>query len=392
MVLPLSQLVQQLNHKKAEFLSYDTALAQVRQAYQQALKTWQQQTIPDITAAMDPQITDWGARPIEPWHQGWRIPLGVQWPHRQAAREWAMTQLMDVTTVAVDGSQIVPSEELLLPVGVVQAGWFLNPHRGDRPYAKEIVLELITPAELRQAEEQLRQPQIYRFQERYIHLRRFELELKTLRQRMAEVTAPAFLLFDGSFVATFAESYAPEWQARYVAALRQILEASSQQRIPVVAYIDSSQARDLVTLLGHLAHLEPSPYLSDAQLLNSVLTQWGDRSPLFICDRGGILKEYGDWARGIGFCYLKAHQGYPVRLELPLWIYEAGLLDQVIRWLCGELISGQGYPYALEAADQLAVLQGSDRQAFLKQLQVWAESVGMELRFSRKWVSKQQRR
>lgn len=64
----------------------------------------------------------------------------------------------------------------------------------------------------------------------------------------------------------------------------------------------------------------------------------------------------------------------------------------MIRWLCGELITGQGYPYALEAADQLAVLQGSDRQAFLKQLQVWAEGVGMELRFSRKWVSKQQRR
>ncbi|WKT81595.1 DNA double-strand break repair nuclease NurA [Thermosynechococcus sp. PP45] len=392
MVLPLFQLVQQLNHKKAEFLSYDTALAQVRQAYQQALKTWQQQTIADITAAIDPQIPDWGARPIEPWHQGWRIPLGVQWPHRQAAREWAMTQLMDVTTVAVDGSQIVPSEELFLPVGVVQAGWFLNPHRRDRPYAKEIVLELITPAELRQAEEQLRQPQIYRFHERYIHLRRFELELKTLQERMAEVTAPALLLFDGSFVATFAESYAPEWQRRYVAALCQTLAASRQHQIPLVAYIDSSQARDLVTLLGHLEQLAPSPHLSDAQLLSTVLTQWGDRSPVFICDRGGILENYGAWVKGIGFCYLKAHQGYPVRLELPLWLYEAGLLDQVIRWLCGELITGQGYPYALEAADQLAVLQGSDRQAFLKQLQVWAEGVGMELRFSRKWVSKQQRR
>ncbi|WP_299044522.1 DNA double-strand break repair nuclease NurA [uncultured Thermosynechococcus sp.] len=392
MVLPLSQLVQQLNHKKADFLNYDTALAQVRQDYQQALGTWQQKTLPDITAAMDPQITDWGACPIEPWPQGWRIPLGVEWPHRQAAREWARTQLMDVTTVAVDGSQILPSEELSLPVAVVQAGWFLNPHRGNGSYAKEIALELITPAELRQAEEQLRQPQIYRFHERYVHLRRFELELKTLQERMAEVAAPALLLFDGSFVATFAESYAPEWQARYVAALCQTLETSLKRRIPLVAYIDSSQARDLVTLLGHLANLPPSPHLSDAQLLNTVLTQWGDRSPVFVCDRGGILGSYGSWAKGIGFCYLKAHHGYPVRLELPLWIYEAGLLDPVIRWLCGELITGQGYPYALEAADQLAVLQGSDRQAFLKQLQVWAESVGMELHFSRKWVSKQQRR
>lgn len=392
MVLPLSQLVQQLNDKKDEFLRYDTAFAEVRQAYQEALGRWQQQTIPKVTAAIDPQITHWGARPIEPWNQGWCIPLGVQWPHRQAAQGWAMAQLMEVTTVAVDGSQMVPSEELFLPVGVVQAGWFLNHHRRDRPYAKEIALELITPAELRQAETELAQPQTYRLHERYIHLRRFELELKTLRERMAEVTAPALLLFDGSFVATFAESYTPQWQGRYVAALCQTLEASWEQRIPLLAYIDSSQARDLVTLLGHLDRLPPSPHLCDAQLLNTVLTQWGDRSPLFICDRGGILENYGAWTRGIGFCYLKAHQGYPVRVELPLWIYEAGLLEVVIRWLCGELITGQGYPYALEVADQVAVLQGSDRQAFLKQLQVWAEGVGIELRFSRKWVSKQQRR
>lgn len=81
-----------------------------------------------------------------------------------------------------------------------------------------------------------------------------------------------------------------------------------------------------------------------------------------------------------------------MHLELPLWIYEAGLLDQVICWLGSELITGQGYPYTLAAMDQLAVLQGSDRQALLKQLQVWAEGVGMELRYSRKWVNKQQRR
>ncbi|WP_297756843.1 DNA double-strand break repair nuclease NurA [Thermosynechococcus sp.] len=311
------------------------------------------------------------------------------------ALDWAKAQLLNVTVVGVDGSQIVPTEEIHLPVGVVQAGWFLNPHSPDSydvNYVKDVVLELITPAELQQAEQRLRQPQTYRFQERYIHLRRFQLELKTLQQRMAEVKGSALLLFDGSFVATFAESYAPEWQSEYVNAVCKTLSASKECSIPVVAYIDQSKARDVVTLLAHLQRLEPNPYLSDAQLFNSVLTEWGDRSPLFICDRGGILESYGHWAHGIGFCYLKAHQGYPVRLEFPLWIYDAGLLPSVISWVCGELITGQGYPYALETADQVAVLQGSDRQAFLKQLQVWAEDTGIKLHFNRKWVSKQQRR
>ena len=58
----------------------------------------------------------------------------------------------------------------------------------------------------------------------------------------------------------------------------------------------------------------------------------------------------------------------------------------------GEVIIGSGYPYVIETADQTAVLQSSDRQMFLRILQDWAEQENLNLRLSRKMVSKVRRR
>jgi hypothetical protein len=64
----------------------------------------------------------------------------------------------------------------------------------------------------------------------------------------------------------------------------------------------------------------------------------------------------------------------------------------VIDWVKAEVIVGGGYPYAIETADQTAVLQTSDRQMFYQILQDWAEQTELRLRFSRKMVSKVRRR
>lgn len=400
MVLPLAQLVSQLNAKKSDFLQYDSKLSQAWRTYQQALDHAQALSPTDLLDRVPTEVARCGARPLEPWQRQWRVPLGVSWPHRDAARSWAKEQLQGITTIAVDGSQILPTEEISTPVAVVQAGWFINPHCPDQPYSKDVHLELITPAELWQARHQYGQVQTHRFAERLTHLKRFQLELATLRQLIATWGVPhqTLALFDGSLVATFAESYDGHWQQQYVEAICTTLDYTQQKQVPLLAYIDQSQARDLVTLLRYTHRLEVTTQIPDAHLLNGLLCEWGDRSPFFICNRGSddgsaaILDTYGPWSQQIGFCYLKAHQGYPVRLELPIWIYKAGLLNSVIHWLCGELIAGQGYPYTLEAADQVAALQTSDRQIFLRQIQQWSEQVGIELRFSRKWVSKQFRR
>ena len=77
---------------------------------------------------------------------------------------------------------------------------------------------------------------------------------------------------------------------------------------------------------------------------------------------------------------------------MPLWMYEEGLVDRVMDWVRGEVIIGSGYPYVIETADQTAVLQAEDRQAFFRILQTWAEQEDLNLRFSRKMVSKVRRR
>ena len=67
-------------------------------------------------------------------------------------------------------------------------------------------------------------------------------------------------------------------------------------------------------------------------------------------------------------------------------------LERVIDWVRCEVIIGGGYPYVIETADQTAVLKMDDRQTFYRLLQEWAEEENLNLRLSRKMVSKVRRR
>jgi len=164
-----------------------------------------------------------------------------------------------------------------------------------------------------------------------------------------------------------------------------------------VGDIDTSHACDLVQMLRCLESVPETTTLQDPQLIGSKM-QWGDRTPLFLCDRPGdawgqgILAEYEEQATNIAFTYMKTNDNPPVRLEFPRWIYDAGLLEPVLDYVRGEVIIGAGYPYVIETADQVAVLQAEDRQLFFKLLQDWAEQSDITFRFSRKMVSKLLRR
>ena len=73
-------------------------------------------------------------------------------------------------------------------------------------------------------------------------------------------------------------------------------------------------------------------------------------------------------------------------------IYESGRSEQILNWVRAEVAIGGGYPYVIETADQVAVVQAKDRQAFYKLLQDWSDKEGLKLRMSRKMVSKARRR
>jgi len=390
MPLNLLQLRHALNQSRGDFHHVDHDYWQLYQAYERAFQEISHLSQAQLTLRLPPQ--PWiGAIPLETVTPGWIVPFPSQWQHREQGRAWAKLCLQGVTTVAVDGSQLLPSEDISIPLGLVQVAWFINPHQPGLDYAKQTRLEILTPLKL-QSDPHHRPP------DRLVHLRRFQMEVAQLIEDMtAHTQAPnRLLLFDGSLIATFAEPFDPQSRQDYVAALVELIQASETHRVPVIAYIDYSRARDLCTLLSRLCELPPTDTVFDCHLLSGLA--WGSRTPIFQAQRSssdgkpGILSEYGDAANKVAFCYLKAHSGLPVRLEFPSWLVASGQVETIINWVRGEIIAGQGYPYAIETADQAAVIQAPDRQAFLKIFQDWASEQQLNFRFSRKYISKAQRR
>ena len=70
---------------------------------------------PRSLAALLADVARPGAVPSEEWSESGSLvcPFPAQFEHHRAAREWAAEQLAGVTTVAVDGSEIKPTKDLM---------------------------------------------------------------------------------------------------------------------------------------------------------------------------------------------------------------------------------------------------------------------------------------
>ncbi|MEO1402214.1 MAG: DNA double-strand break repair nuclease NurA [Cyanobacteria bacterium J06635_1] len=383
-----SQIHAILHQKRDDFTRFDRSALTVLQIYRTAWQGLSEQPLEVLWEWFTARSSHVGARLLEDFEG---LDTGIrraqlQWENREASMAWVKSQLSDITTFAVDGSQIFPSKDISIPIALVQIGWFENPHAADGRYVKDIAMDVMTPADLHVWDPS--QPV-----ERRVNIRRFQMEVERLISYIEQVKDPkrCLVFFDGSLVLTFAEAFEEAARNAYLNPVLKLLRASEKHRVPLVGYIDTSYAHDLTTLLEHYQGLEPATTIHDAQLLNRFM-QWGDCTPLFRCDRSGILSDYQEQSERLGFVYLKTNQSYPARLEMPLWMHDAGLVDRVIDWVRAEVIVGGGYPYAIETADQTAVLQSLDRQVFFRVLQEWAEQADLKLRLSRKMVSKVRRR
>ena len=298
---------------------------------------------------------------------------------------WAETVLRGATTLAVDGSQIFPSRDWSVPVAAVQVAWFENRHAtGPDNYLKDVILRPVSPAELLaggEDEVSLREK---------VSRIRYELEVETLASWMsANRGGRRLALFDGSLVVSFAT--APQERRRYVGAVLDLMRASEEAETPLVAYIDSSRARDLAQMYSALAGLGETR-ITDGALLPQ--PAWGSRTPVFICARAQGLENYGDHTRKVCFLYLQSSRdGRPARVEFPLWILEAGRVDEVVNMLRAEIVAqAAGYPYAIETVDALAVLTNEDRLQFESIFQEFAEANGLQMQLRAKAASKRLRR
>jgi hypothetical protein len=326
------------------------------------------------------------------------IAFGTSWRSHEEARRWALDILFDRVTGAADGSQYMPGREITLPFAAVQVALFENPHTREGTYVKEADLTLVTPAEIMQADTDV---------DSLVGFRRFHEETRVLKDflkrhagwRERGQRMPVGL-FDGTLLISYARPRNPV-QDKYVDAVIELIELSRRTGVPIVGYIDSSYARDLVNLLEVLGEWKSSYAVYDAQVLGAdfdggpLLKFWGDRTSFFYCEREGLgddfLDDNGDPL--VGFTYLQTTgDGMPARLDIPSWVFEAGLLEEVIDTVRAECVVGNGYPYALETADAAAVITSQDRNRLLHALQAFAEQEKLDFRVSRKAMSKSRRR
>ncbi|NPV07232.1 MAG: DNA double-strand break repair nuclease NurA [Anaerolineae bacterium] len=321
------------------------------------------------------------------------IPFGRSFASHRDAREWALSALSGQLTIAVDGSQVSLSDDLDLPLAAAQVGWYVNPHLGSEPHQKDVYLELLVGEELRPA----RQESVR------LDLLRFQLEVRRcleLMRAFADREPRPVCFLDDPLVLPFAGEHGTGRREAYIASISTLLEESERLRVPLIGYTADPSARDLGHLLHAVGALPRAPRVADAQFVGPVLRSWGDRSCVYVCARpGAYLDQYArsdgtSLADQIAFCYLRAtRDGRPSRLEFPRWLVQhAAELSRVLDVVRAECIIGLGYPYAIEAAHDTAVLTGGDRARLARLFAQYCWDAGLRAGPTAKAISKRRRR
>ncbi len=329
-------------------------------------------------------------------------PFDISWPNHERARAWAAEILDDRTTFAADGSQVYSSKETSVPVAMIRIGGFENPHNAEKTHEKFSSIEILSPADLFRDQEEPMNPDVRVEERRYLGevaaLSEF-LKKKKGWQSRGERMPLAF--FDNPLLVPFSQK---GLQKSLLQATVDLVVLSRETQVPLVGYVDRSFSRDLITMI---AAFEASIDISESSLYDSwllgastpetqpVLSSWGDRTCYCYSKRRG-LNAFNDTATGlsmVGFSYLQttAHSA-PARLDVPAWIYEQGMLNELIDIVRAECVVGVGYPYPLETADQTAVISGTERELFFRALQEFAMREKLDFSVARKDTSKARRR
>ncbi|MHB1295561.1 MAG: DNA double-strand break repair nuclease NurA [Anaerolineae bacterium] len=393
-MLDKARVIAALEAKRDSFSSYDRTSSAELQRYEDALSRLTALSCEQVLHALS-GIEAPGALPTAERVAGRPVvlPFPERWANHEEARRWALHVLTGTTTLAVDGSQITATKDFSIPVGAVQIGWFENRHDPTGTYTKDVAFEVLAPKDLSQdgvdeADSSDLQVKLMRFTGECRQL------VEGMRRLQGRMPAPV-CFFDGSLVISFAAHMQPNLRGKYLGAVNDLLRTSEETRVPLVGYIDTSGARDLMTMLRWLDRHPKMPDTSDAALLRRGMV-WGDRTEAFISLRDdGLFRDAPacDYQGQVAFLYLKttAHNA-PARLDLPRWVVESGDLERVVDVVRAECVVGAGYPYAVETADAVAVITMEDRERFYGTFQEFVGKLGLDLRYARKAYSKRGRR
>ncbi len=337
-------------------------------------------------------------------YQTFSVPFAENWANHEEARNWASEILKNRTTFAADASQILPGRDISLPVAAIQIGWFENPHSETLPYEKNAEFRILSPKDLLENQGEQMNPETrvgeMRFHAEVERVGKF-LAAKQGWQERGERMPLAF--FDNTLLISFSLPQT-QIQESFLQAVVNLVRFSRETKVPLVGYVDHSYARDLLNMIDAFEGKTTSEKqtLYDATILHSATPEieqtlqfWGDRTCFCYSNRKG-LNAFIDLETGkslVGFVYLQTTaDSAPARIDVPAWIYEANLLDEVLDAIRAECVIGLGYPYALETADQTAVITLRDREVFLRALQDFASREKLNFSVSRKSASKGRRR
>jgi hypothetical protein len=185
-------------------------------------------------------------------------------------------------------------------------------------------------------------------------------------------------------------------------------------KYPIVGYVDSSAAKDVVNMLFYLnnpasasnqpdnkteSSESPVKIISDARILENYISknilkdkmQWGDRTCAFICDRNDLIyKQYPEQVKSrIAFFYIKLSSVSLSRVEFPEWCLEfPGMVENIAHIMRIESIIGSGYPYTIDQCHHRCVINGEDRMKFLRLFQDFGQKNGLKIKIKNKSRSK----
>lgn len=403
-MLSKNKIENELEKKRDAFLSYAEEQSADLTVYLDALEKLEQTPYADAVKICAGAENS-GAVPADEFsvYASFAIPFALRWQNHEQARTWAMEVLQGRTTFAADGSQLYIEKETSLPVGAIQVGWFENPHDGSNTYEKNAEFSILSPKDLLENQDEPMNPETrvgeLRFHAEVARVGEFLTAQKGWKDR-GERMPLAF--FDGTLLVSFSLPQT-SLQDSFIKAMVNLVRHSRDCGVPLVGYVDRSFSRDLVSMLACFA---PSPTekitLYDSAILHAdipgrrtVLDHWGARTAFCYSNRRG-LQAFNDPTTGtslVGFTYLQTtSDSAPARLDVPSWIYEAGLIDEVTDTVRAECVVGLGYPYPLETADQTAVISFRDKEIFLAALQEFSSREKLGFKVSRKAASKKRRR
>lgn len=309
---------------------------------------------------------------------------------RQKATDWALNVLRSRSVAAVDGSQIFPSSDISVPLGLAQACTVINSHTGGNCASTSAIIELMTPMDF-EADGS------YAYAQAPVSLRRFELECRQMIGHME--SHPGNIVFmDGSLVLSFITKSGEKEMMKYVKAVVDVIKASEHTKSPVAAYTDMSMSKDLVTFMRHVFRLPPSGRLTDAFLLYRSM-QWGDRTRIFLSDRddrvlksdSSVLDLYGDCRDKVAFFYIQSGGGLASKVEVPRWCADEGLIEDIADVIRAECIIRPGYPDIIHRAHEHAAITYSESELFNIMLEGFARKHNINLFKSEKAFNKQLR-